>query len=50
MKALSVVGTAAMFMVGGGILVHGFHQLAVYSQAIAGQLGAIAMVGPLLAA
>jgi predicted DNA repair protein MutK len=25
MKALSVVGTAAMFMVGGGILVHGLH-------------------------
>jgi predicted DNA repair protein MutK len=27
MKALSVVGTVAMFMVGGGILVHGFHWL-----------------------
>lgn len=25
MKTLSVVGTAAMFMVGGGILTHGFH-------------------------
>jgi len=29
MKFLSVVGTAAMFIVGGGILTHGFHWLAV---------------------
>jgi len=27
MKFLSVAGTAAMFLVGGGILVHGFHAL-----------------------
>lgn len=27
MKTLSIVGTAAMFMVGGGILTHGFHAL-----------------------
>src|SRR5690554_3199701 len=27
MKTLSVVGTAAMFMVGGGILTHGYHAL-----------------------
>ena len=27
MKALSILGTAAMFTVGGGILVHGFHAL-----------------------
>lgn len=27
MKTLSVVGTAAMFMVGGGILTHGFHAI-----------------------
>src|SRR5690606_10941544 len=27
MKTLSVVGTAAMFIVGGGILTHGFHAL-----------------------
>lgn len=27
MKTLSVVGTAAMFLVGGGILTHGFHAL-----------------------
>lgn len=29
MKFLSIVGTAAMFIVGGGILTHGFHWLAV---------------------
>lgn len=29
MKFLSVVGTAAMFIVGGGILTHGFHWLSV---------------------
>ncbi|GAB4214073.1 MAG: DUF808 domain-containing protein [Rhodoferax sp.] len=28
MRALSVVGTAAMFLVGGGIVVHGWHALA----------------------
>ena len=27
MKTLSIVGTAAMFMVGGGILTHGFHAI-----------------------
>ncbi len=27
MKTLTIVGTAAMFLVGGGILVHGFHDL-----------------------
>lgn len=30
MKTLSVVGTAAMFMVGGGILLHAFHVLEVW--------------------
>ena len=29
MKALSVLGTAAMFLVGGGIIVHGVPQLAL---------------------
>ncbi len=27
MKTLTIVGTAAMFLVGGGILVHGFHDI-----------------------
>ncbi len=35
MKALSVVGTAAMFMVGGGILVHSVHALDAPIQAVA---------------
>jgi predicted DNA repair protein MutK len=35
MKTLSVAGTAAMFLVGGGILVHGFHPLSVAFEALA---------------
>ena len=50
MKALAVVGTIAMFMVGGGILVHGFHALDVWVRHFAQQLGEIAAAGPLLAA
>jgi len=30
MKSLSVIGTAAMFMVGGGILAHGLHAIDVW--------------------
>ncbi len=43
MKTLSVVGTAAMFLVGGGILVHGVHPLAVAIEALATGVA----VGPL---
>ena len=50
MKALAVVGTIAMFMVGGGILVHGIHALDVWIKALAQQVGELAAVGPLLAA
>jgi predicted DNA repair protein MutK len=50
MKALAVVGTAAMFMVGGGILVHGIHPLAVVIEHLAEQLVTVAAVGPFLAA
>jgi predicted DNA repair protein MutK len=39
MKTLSVVGTAAMFMVGGGILMHGFTGLYHYVDAFTTQLG-----------
>ncbi len=35
MKALSIAGTAAMFLVGGGILVHGFPMLAHAIEALA---------------
>ena len=50
MKALAVVGTIAMFMVGGGILVHGVQALDVLVKGAAAQLGAVSTVGPLLAA
>ena len=50
MKALSVVGTLAMFMVGGGILVHGLHFLDVHIKQIAAWLGNIDVAGPVLAA
>ena len=50
MKGLSVVGMAAMFMVGGGILTHGIpvvhHAIEQAAQSVAG----IATLGPLLAA
>ena len=48
MKALAVVGTMAMFMVGGGILVHGIHALDVAIKGFAAQVEGISLVGPLL--
>lgn len=50
MKALAVVGTIAMFMVGGGILVHGIHALDVWVKHLVEQLGSVAAAGPVLAA
>ncbi len=50
MKALGVVGTVAMFMVGGGILVHGIHALADIIHHLGDQLATVALVGPLLSA
>ncbi len=45
MKTLSVVGTAAMFMVGGGILLHGWpalvHAVEAYAAGWGGLLGAV---------
>ena len=50
MKALSVVGTAAMFLVGGGILSHGWpwahHMIQAATQSLAG----LGSAGPVLAA
>jgi predicted DNA repair protein MutK len=46
MKALSVAGTAAMFLVGGGILTHGIHAIAPLTDRLA---AAAAGVGPGLA-
>jgi predicted DNA repair protein MutK len=50
MKALAVVGTVAMFMVGGGILVHGIHALDVWIKSLAQQIAELTAVGPLLGA
>ena len=50
MKALAVVGTIAMFMVGGGIIVHGFHALDEAIKVLATRIDEIALVGPVLGA
>ncbi|MEM9255436.1 MAG: DUF808 domain-containing protein [Pseudomonadota bacterium] len=50
MRFLGVVGTIAMFMVGGGILVHSFHALDAWLRAAAAQLESVSVVGGLLAA
>jgi predicted DNA repair protein MutK len=45
MKALSIVGTAAMFLVGGGILTHGIQAIHHWVEAVtAGQSGFVAGV------
>jgi uncharacterized protein len=50
MRFLSIAGTAAMFLVGGGILVHGVHALDLAIKAFAAPLGGFgAMVVPQLA-
>ncbi|MCX6109578.1 MAG: DUF808 domain-containing protein [Proteobacteria bacterium] len=49
MKLLSVAGTAAMFMVGGGILVHGIGPLHHWSQSVEASAAAIPGFGTLLA-
>lgn len=49
MKALAVIGTAAMFMVGGGILVHGLHPIALGVEQLAAMAASVAAVGPALA-
>lgn len=50
MKGLSIVGTAAMFMVGGGILTHGVPALHDIIHAIAHGAGALPTIGALLEA
>ena len=49
MKLLSVVGTVAMFTVGGGILMHGLPAIAALIDAAAHAGAATPLVGPLLA-
>ncbi|TXS92858.1 DUF808 domain-containing protein [Parahaliea maris] len=48
MKALGVVGTLAMFMVGGGILVHGLHPVAEVFEYLVEAGSAIRVVGPVI--
>jgi len=50
MKVLAVVGTAAMFMVGGGIIAHAVDAVHHFSQGVAASLTDIPGVGPVLAA
>jgi hypothetical protein len=49
MKTLGVVGTIAMFMVGGGILVHGFHSLDELIATLESWSAAAPVAGSLLA-
>ncbi|WP_394788893.1 DUF808 domain-containing protein [Rhodoferax sp.] len=49
MKALSVVGTAAMFLVGGGILTHGLPAIHHLVEAATAQAATVAGIGPVLA-
>jgi predicted DNA repair protein MutK len=48
MRGLSILGTAAMFLVGGGILVHGIPALHHWSEAFAGWAAAVPGVGAAL--
>ncbi|MEO7056073.1 MAG: DUF808 domain-containing protein [Caldimonas sp.] len=50
MKLLTIVGTAAMFLVGGGILVHGVAPLRHAIEAVGARLGDIAGIGGVLRA
>ena len=50
MKALAVIGTAAMFMVGGGILVHGLHPVAALFGHFTAMAATVPAIGPVLAA
>ena len=50
MKTLSVAGTAAMFLVGGGILTHGVHVVAEWIQAAAVDAATIPGAGTVLGA
>ncbi len=48
MKSLTVIGTAAMFLVGGGILVHGFPFVSEISHSLEHSAGSLAWVGGVL--
>ncbi len=46
MKSLSVIGTAAMFLVGGGILSHGLHWIDDFAVQVAEKGGVVGILGP----
>ncbi len=48
MKSLSVIGTAAMFMVGGGILTHGVPVMHHWIETVSQNSGALAWLMPTL--
>jgi len=48
MRTLSVVGTAAMFMVGGGILIHGFPVAQIFIEHLAQSTNAVPAIGGML--
>ena len=50
MKFLSIAGTIAMFLVGGGILSHGIAPLQRWIETVTAQIAGISGVGPLLGA
>jgi predicted DNA repair protein MutK len=43
-----VAGTAAMFLVGGGILVHGVHAVALWVEGLTAGAAGVAGIGPAL--
>lgn len=49
MRGLTVIGTIAMFMVGGGILTHGLHVVSEPIAHVAAWVAELAMIGPILA-
>ncbi len=49
MKGLSVAGTAAMFLVGGGIITHGIHALQPWVDRLVTSVATIGGIGPVLA-
>ena len=49
MKLLAVVGTLAMFMVGGGILAHGMHIVSDYFAQLAASVASVAYIGSIVA-
>lgn len=48
MKSLTVIGTAAMFLVGGGILVHGLPMVSAFSHTLEHSVQGLAWVGGVL--